>query len=216
MVVRLLAATTAVLACCCLLGPSVAPAQGTQTIAGSTLASPKPPTYLPPTPEGYEITAQNAVGIATANPKVAAMTASHGPLTTAVEFNDDNVWQVGFKDSGDTEVVQVKVDPHTGGMIEAWTGYQVAWPMARGYEGQFGHILNAPYVWIPMAVIFFVGLFDWRRPGRMAHLDLLVLLSFGISHYFFNQGTIGVSVPLAYPPLIYLLARMLWVGFRGG
>ena len=35
-------------------------------------------------------------------------------------------------------------------MREAWTGDQVAWPMARGYEGQFGHVLNAPYVWIPL------------------------------------------------------------------
>ena len=52
--------------------------------------------------------------------------------------------------------------------------------MARGYEGQFGHLLNAPYVWIPLALIFFLGLFDFRRPRRIAHLDLLVLLSFGI------------------------------------
>ena len=85
--------------------------------------------------------------------------------------------------------------------------------MARGRGGQFGHILNAPYVWIPMALVFFVALFDWRRPGRIAHLDLLVLLSFGISQAFFNEAEIGISVPLYYPPLLYLLARMLWIGF---
>ncbi len=149
-------------------------------------------------------------------PKVLAESAEHaGELTTAIEFNDDSLWQVGYKD-GDTEVVQVKIDPHSGAVTESWTGYQVAWPMARGYEGQFGHLLNAPYVWFPMALIFLAGLFDYRRPLRLAHLDLLVLLSFGVSHYFFNQGTIGLSVPLAYPPLVYLLVRMLWVGFRGG
>jgi hypothetical protein len=48
------------------------------------------------------------------------------------------------------------------------------------------------------------------------HLDLLVLLGFGASHVFFNRGEIGVSVPLAYPVLAYLLARTLWLGFRGG
>ena len=37
--------------------------------------------------------------------------------------------------------------------------------MARGYEGQFGHMLNAPYVWIPLAAIFLLGLLDFRRPG---------------------------------------------------
>jgi hypothetical protein len=42
-----------------------------------------------------------------------------------------------------------------------------------------------------------------------------VLLSFGISEVYFNAGNIGVSVPLAYPPLLYLLARMIWIGFRG-
>ena len=87
--------------------------------------------------------------------------------------------------------------------------------MARGYPDQFGHKLNAPYVWIPLAAIFFFALLDFRRKWRMAHLDLLVLLSFGISEIYFNQGNIGVSVPLTYPPLLYLLARMIWVGLPG-
>ena len=42
-----------------------------------------------------------------------------------------------------------------------------------------------------------------------------MLLSFGVSQAFFNAAEIGISVPLYYPPLIYLLARMLWIGFRG-
>jgi hypothetical protein len=87
--------------------------------------------------------------------------------------------------------------------------------MARGYPDQFGHKLNAPYVWLPLAAIFLLGLFDFRRKWRVVHLDLLVLLSFGISEIYFNDGNIGMSVPLAYPPLLYLLARMIWVGFRG-
>ena len=53
-----------------------------------------------------------------------------------------------------------------------------------------------------------------RRPLRLLHLDLLVLLAFGISHVFFNRGEIGVSAPLVYPVLLYLLARVLLAGFR--
>ena len=34
---------------------------------------------------------------------------------------------------------------------------------------------------------------------RAANLDLLVLLGFGVSHFFFNRAEIGVSVPLAVP-----------------
>ena len=44
----------------------------------------------------------------------------------------------------------------------------------------------------------------------------MIVAGFGLSHYFFNRGEIGLSVPLAYPALLYLLARTLWLGFRGG
>jgi hypothetical protein len=125
-------------------------------------------------------------------------------------------WEVGFF-SEDDQVVQVVVDDESGEIEESWTGHQVAWRMARGYPGAFGRTLNAPYVWLPLCVIFVLGLLDWRRPLRMAHLDLLVIVAgFGLSHYFFNRAEIGVSVPLAYPPLVYLLARAVWMGFRGG
>ena len=68
--------------------------------------------------------------------------------------------------------------------------------MARGYEGAFGRKLNAPYVWLPLCVLFLAPFVDLRRPFRLLHLDLLVLLGFGVSHVFFNRGEIGTSVPL--------------------
>ncbi|MFL5869604.1 MAG: glycosyltransferase family 87 protein [Solirubrobacterales bacterium] len=197
------------------VAPALARADGT---AGSTAPTPAPaaPAYVPPTPAGFAVSGRQALSIAEGDPKVAEETASHGRLQEVIQVKDGGgAWQVGFR-AGDQEVAQVIVDGATGAITESWTGYQVAWPMARGYEGQFGHELNAPWVWIPMAAIFFAGLFEFRRPWRIVHLDLLVLLSFGVSQYFFNRGDIGVSVPLAYPPLIYLLARALWIGFRGG
>jgi hypothetical protein len=211
--VRLLAASLA--AAACLLVPAPALAADTEPVAGSTAGAPAPPEVLPDTPEDFEVTAAEAVRLANADPKVAEQGTGDGALTTAIQVNDEGLWQVGYK-RGDEEVVQIKVDPHTGAIVEAWTGYQVLWPMARGNEGQFGHILNAPYVWLPMALVFLLGLFDFARPLRIAHLDLLVLLSFGVSHYFFNRGDVGLSVPLVYPPLVYLFARMAWIGFRGG
>ena len=59
-----------------------------------------------------------------------------------------------------------------------------------------------------LCAIFLLGLLDWRRPWRLVHLDLVVLLAFGVSHVFFNRGEIGLSVPLVYPVLLYLLARL--------
>jgi hypothetical protein len=106
------------------------------------------------------------------------------------------------------------VDDRSGRVLEAWRGPQVAWSMARGYEGAFGRGFNAPWVWLPLSVLFLAPFVDPRRPFRLLHLDLLVMLLFGISHFFFNRGEISASVPLAYPVLLYLLGRMLVAGFR--
>jgi hypothetical protein len=51
----------------------------------------------------------------------------------------------------------------------------------------------------------------WRRRSSwsLLHLDLAVLLAFSVSLAFFNHANIGMSVPLTYPCLLYLLVRML-------
>ncbi len=161
-----------------------------------------------------EAAAAEAARIASHDPNVAKETRANGTLTHAVNKVDGN-WEVGYF-AGDKEVALVIVDPQTGLVRESWTGYQVAWKMARGYSGAFGHKLNAPYVFLPLCAIFLLGLLDWRRLRRVANLDLLVLLGFGVSNFFFNRAEVGVSVPLQYIPLTYLFARALWIGMRGG
>jgi hypothetical protein len=156
-----------------------------------------------------------ATEIARLDPNAVAAAEQRPNLTPSASRNESTgLWEVGFF-TGDTEVVQVVVDPNTGKVVESWTGYQIAWRMARGYPGAFGRMINAPYIWIPLCAVFVLGLLDWRRPFRLAHLDLFVVVAgFGLSHYFFNRGDIGLSVPLAYPPLLYLLGRALWLGFK--
>src|SRR5204863_154286 len=107
------------------------------------------------------------------------------------------------------ESAQVIIDDRTGRVLESWSGFQVAWSMARGYPGAFGRKAGALYVWIPLLVLFVVPFVDRRRLRSRRHLDLLVLASFSVSLAFFSHGEIGISVPLAYPPLAYLLVRML-------
>ena len=71
-------------------------------------------------------------------------------------------------------------------VTEAWTGFQVAWTMARGYPGAFGRrstrrgsgsrsrrCSSLPFL---------------RRPLRLLHLDLLGLLAFSVSFAFFNEA----------------------------
>ncbi|MDX6607474.1 MAG: hypothetical protein QOD14_2014, partial [Solirubrobacterales bacterium] len=162
-----------------------------------------------------KITQTRAIQIAKTDPKAIAALKDHPNLVPSASRNQSTgLWEVGFFARSD-EVVQVVIDPVGGNILESWTGYQVAWRMARGYPGAFGRMVNAPYIWLPLCAIFVLGLLDWRRPFRLAHFDLLVIVAgFGLSHYFFNKGNIGLSVPLAYPPLLYLLTRALWLGFR--
>ena len=136
-----------------------------------------------------------------------------GPLEPTSYTKGVGRWQVSFF-RDDDEQVQVQVDDRSGAILEQWSGDQVAWTMARGYPGAFGRKLNAPYVWIPLCLLFLAPFVDVRRPCRLLHLDLLVLLSFGVSHYLFNRGEIGISAPLVYPVLLYLLARVLFAAFR--
>jgi hypothetical protein len=125
-------------------------------------------------------------------------------------------WQVSyFSKNGKKEIGQVSIYDLSGRVLEQWTGFQVAWTMARGYPGAFGRHVNALYIWLPLCALFFLPFFDFRRPLRLLHLDLLVLLLFSVSLAFFNHGEIYQSVPLAYPPLLYLLARMLAMLRRG-
>jgi hypothetical protein len=160
-----------------------------------------------------EIGPSQATHAANRDPQVVEERRKNGELTHSASKVDGR-WEVAYF-AGDEEVALVLVDPESGQVMESWTGYQVLWKMARGYSGAFGHKLNAPYVFLPLCALFLVGLLDWRRPWRLATLDLLALLGFGVSNYFFNRAEIGASVPLAYPPLLYLLGRALWIGLRG-
>jgi hypothetical protein len=167
----------------------------------------------PPEETPGKVTRSEAINAADRDPKVLDERREH-PLMTSSASRNEGHWEVAYF-ADDKEVALVLVDSHEGKVIESWTGYQVAWKMARGYSGQFGHKLNAPYVFLPLCLIFLLGLVDWRRWRRVANLDLVVLLGFGVSHFFFNEAEIGVSVPLQYLPLLYLLGRALWIGFRG-
>jgi len=168
---------------------------------------------LPATANAAGIGEAEAVRAADRDAKVVEQRQRNGGLAHSASMVDGR-WEVAYFADGE-QVALAIVDPQTGAVRESWTGYQVAWKMARGYEGSFGHKLNAPYVFLPLCAFFLIGLLDWRRPWRIASLDLLVLLGFGVSNYFFNRGEIGVSVPLQYLVLLYLFGRALWIGLRG-
>ncbi len=168
-------------------------------------------------PPGRRLTGDAVGDTADSLEKVRAARREYPGSTREIFLKGVDRWQVSYfartrPGEPRKEIAQVQIDDRSGKLIEAWTGYQVPWSMARGYPGAFGRIVNAPWIWIPLALAFVAPFL--RPPWRMLHLDLLVLSAFSASTAFFNAARIDVSVPLVYPLLVYLLVRMLWIGLR--
>jgi hypothetical protein len=168
-------------------------------------------------PAAHKLPSDQVLAIANRLPKMRSLKREYKGSFGDVYLKGGFQWQVSyFTHNGKREIGLVVIDDLSGRVVEQWTGFQVAWTMARGYSGAFGRHVNALYVWLPMCLLFFLPFFDFRRPFSLLHLDLLMLLSFSVSLAFFNHANIWASVPLSYPPLLYLLARMLALLRRRG
>jgi hypothetical protein len=175
--------------------------------------------FAPPPKDAHNLTEQQALQLFLADKKVHDWLSRYprtGRTTESTYQPDQNTWQVNVWWGKAGEIATGRVDDTSGAVIEAWTGPQVAWKMARGYRGAFGgRKINTPWIWGVFCAVFLLGLANWRRPISLRNLDLLVLLSFSASLWFFNKGDVFTSMPLAYPPLLYLIGRALWIGFTG-
>jgi hypothetical protein len=123
-------------------------------------------------------------------------------------------WQVDYFDATGKDVGQVVIDDTGACVVEKWTGAQVETKLARGYRGAVAGKVSRWWIWLPLCVLFLAPFVDPRRPLRLIHLDLLALLGFSASLFFFNKAEIGLSVGLVYPGLAYVFLRMLIAGFR--
>jgi hypothetical protein len=168
-------------------------------------------------PPGFRLSARRAIAIAAATSVVADERTDQGRLRPVAFERGRREWQIEFfagSAAGREQVAQVIIDDRTGTVLEAWSGTQVTVKLARGYSGAIAQLVNTPYVWLPLCVLFVAPFFDPRRPFRLLHLDLLVLLGLGVSLYFFNRANIRASVALIYPVLGYVFVRMLIAGLR--
>lgn len=164
-------------------------------------------------PPGFALAGADVIAIADGTATVRDERAESPGMRPRVATRSDGRWQVDYHADG-VAVAEVVIDDPSGVVVEAWRDHQVEVRLARGYEGAVAANVNEAWIWIPLCVLFVLPFFDPRRPFRLLHLDLLVLLSFSISLFFFNRGEIVWSVPLVYPALAYLLARMLIAGLR--
>jgi hypothetical protein len=185
-----------------------APAQPRSTTTTGT--SPFPPGASVPssTPRA---TKQHVTSVFLSYPKVARWLERYPPSPTTEATYADGEWTVNVF-SGKIEIATGTVDDNPVGVVDAWTGPQVAWGMARGSPGAFGgEKLNSYAVWLSLSAVFLVGLIDWRRLRSLRNVDLVALLSFSVSLWFFNRGHVFAAMSLVYPPLVWILVRCLWI-----
>jgi hypothetical protein len=189
---------------------------GSRAAASTTSETPIPVPASNTPPASRRLSAARVLAIAATVSKMKALKSEYPGSYGGAYLKGSYRWQVSyFSRGGKKEIGQVIIDDATGRVLAAWTGFQVAWTMARGYPGAFGRHAGALYVWLPLCLLFLLPFVNFRRPLSLLNLDLLVLLSFSVSLAFFNHANIYASVPLSYPPLLYLLARMLAMLRRG-
>jgi hypothetical protein len=150
-----------------------------------------------------------------AYPKVHGWLQRYPPHPQTDATYAQGLWTVNVWSGAAGEIATGKVDDATGGVTEAWTGPQVAWRMARGYSGAFGGAkINSAPVWLAFCAVFLLGLVDWRRLRSVRNVDLLVLVSLSVSLWFFNRGHVFAAMACAYPPMVWLLLRCVWIARR--
>jgi hypothetical protein len=183
---------------------------------GETYRLSKPPSESEP-PPGFTLDPARVAAIATyaVGGELDDEDAAIGEVRvrTRVGTEGEPQWQVDIFDTDETDVAQVVIDDAGGEVVEEWTGSQVETRLARGYEDAVSGNLSEWWFWLPLCVAFLAPFVDPRRPLRLVHLDLLALLGFSVSLFFFNKGDIAISAPLVYPVLAYVFIRMLIAGF---
>jgi hypothetical protein len=191
------------------------PGQPAGSADGNALTTPP---NLDRPPQGHRLTGKQVRALADRQPDIVIERRKYPGSYPGVFLKGQQRWQVSYyaRTKPLKEIGQVIVDDASGKVTESYVGYKVAWSMARGYPGAFGRKVNSPWVWIPLTILFLAPFVAPRRGWRpsLLHLDLVVLAGFGVSLASFNDAQIATSVPLVYPLLGYLLARMLWIGLR--
>jgi hypothetical protein len=162
-------------------------------------------------PPGFTTNAKQARAIARQTPAGRKTLRAHPGVTVEALVWANRYWDVDFYDST-TIRAEVQVDPR-GHVFASYNGLKARVGFARGH---FGEIFDNPLVWLTFGLLFLLPFVDVRRPKRLLHLDLAVLLSFGVSYALFTHGRAEASVWMVYPPLLYLLGRMLLLGFGKG
>jgi hypothetical protein len=81
--------------------------------------------------------------------------------------------------------------------------------------------MDVQFVLLALGIIFLLPFFDPRRPLRLLHLDLLVLVGGAAAIMYppylpFGDASFDIAIGSAHLGMAYLVVRMLMLGFRPG
>jgi hypothetical protein len=162
-------------------------------------------------PTGFKIDGEQALHIATTQSHTLLAIHRHQhPLVYQVEVWIGSHYDITFfyhhKPVAD---VIVRRD---GTLGRTWTGPQIEGIYGRG---DYAPLFDTPWISVTFGALFLLPFLSLRRRGwGLAQLDLAVILGFGVSYALFNHAHLQTAVWLVYPPLLYLLARMLTIALR--
>jgi hypothetical protein len=166
-------------------------------------------TNLSKIPPGFTITPNQAIHIAESSSGMQAIHRAHHPLRIDPVLWVRNHYEIEFFYKG-AVIADQTVGPN-GQMGPLYTGPLIGALYARG---QYGDIFDSPWVWGSFTFMFLLPLLLLRRRGWMDRIDLAMLLSFGVSYALFDNVHLEPGVWAFYPPLLYLMVRMLMRGMR--
>ncbi|MBV9606993.1 MAG: hypothetical protein JO027_17910 [Solirubrobacterales bacterium] len=205
---RTLLALFSLVVLACAIGPA--------TASAATSRPPidvEPPIYkatnLDKVPFGFTVTPRRALAIAETAPKLDAIHRAHHPLRYVVDVWGANHYEIYFLFHGKLIADQI-VSAH-GQLGPTYTGGLMLGIYARGHYGQ---VFDSPWVLVPFTLMFLAPILLLRRCSWLTRLDIAAVLLFFVSYWRFDTAHLESSVWLFYPPLLYLLVRMLIRGLR--
>jgi glycosyl transferase family 87 len=164
-------------------------------------------------PLHFTSSAGQAIAAAEHSPTLVALHRHMHPLFVIpyVWRSQQPYWYVVFWYRG--KIVADADVSRSGKVTGAWTGVQALAPYTHG---GWATVLTTPWILVPASLLFMLAFFDPRRLWRIAHLDALAVLALLGSYIVLSQGHMESAIWLVYPPLLYLLIRLLRVGFARG
>ena len=173
-----------------------------------------PLVYTPDRVFHFHLDAIAALRVAEQSPAMASLHRRLHPLSYTVRIwigtSPAPHWAVNFTYRSRAEA---EVDVSRFGRVTAvWSGPLAVYLAGRGH---YGGLFDSPFVVLVFSAMFLALFFNPRRLRRFGHLDALLLLgAFAIPYLLFDDTHFEASVLVVYPLLVFLLARMLWLGLR--